>query len=310
MFEKLFERGGLSLERLHALILLADEGSLIRAAKGDSGLQSRYSHHLKELSAYFGVDLTERVGKTVRLSVSGETLVRLAREHFQNLLRFKDEIQGHTPTFRLGAGDSLLQWLVIPVIAAMRSPSDHVRFSLQTLSPEEITSRLADQRLDFGLIARDGSMNGLKAKSVCRVHHIIVVPDQIGARRGMLTLRQALLDCPHASLHGERTLRHSLEEIARSFEGHFEPELMCDSVSQCVAAVQTGRFAAVLPQWSWDASTSVPHSICEDPILDKLDQDLSLAWSPRLMKTRGAAARQAADALVSRIAEKWGQTNE
>lgn len=39
MFEKLFERGGLSLERLHALILLADEGTLIRAAKGDSGLQ-------------------------------------------------------------------------------------------------------------------------------------------------------------------------------------------------------------------------------------------------------------------------------
>src|ERR1700722_3519422 len=103
MFEELFERGGLSLERLHVLILLADEGSLIRAAKGDSGLQSRYSHYLKELSAYFGVDLTERVGKTVRLTACGETLLRLTREHFQNLVRFRDEVKGHVPSFRLGA---------------------------------------------------------------------------------------------------------------------------------------------------------------------------------------------------------------
>lgn len=100
MFEKLFERGGLSMERLHALILLAEEGSLIRAAQGDSGLQSRYSHHLKELSTYFEVDLTERVGKTVHLTASGETLVGLAREHFQNLLHFRDKIQGHAPIFR------------------------------------------------------------------------------------------------------------------------------------------------------------------------------------------------------------------
>ena len=133
MFENLFERGGLSLERLHALILLADEGSLIRAAKGDVGLQSRYSHHLKELSGYFGVELTERVGKTIRLTACGETLARLSREHFQNLVRFRDEIQGRAPTFRLGAGDSLLQWLVIPTIAALRRPSDNFRFLLQNL---------------------------------------------------------------------------------------------------------------------------------------------------------------------------------
>lgn len=310
MFEKLFEHGGLSVDRLHALILLADEGSLIRAAKGDSGLQSRYSHYLKELSAYFGVELTERVGKTIRLTASGERLVRLTREHFQNLLRFRDEIQGRAPSFRLGTGDSLLQWLVIPEIAALRRPSGNVRFVLQNLGPEEIASRLADQRLDFGLVARDASLKGLTTKSVCRVRQLIVVPDQIGSRRGMLTLSQALLDCPHAGLIGQSNLRHSLEEIARSLGGHYEPELQCDSVSQCVAAVQTGRFAAVLPLWSWDTGTPLPHAICEDPMLDKLDRELALVWNPPLMKTRGSAAKQAADALASRITEKWGRTTE
>ena len=310
MFQTLFERGGLSLERLHALILLADEGSLIRAAKGEPGLQSRFSHHLKELSTYFGVDLTERVGKRIHLTENGEKLVLLAREHFQNLLRFREDIQAHAPSFRLGAGDSLLQWLVIPTIAELRRPNNNVRFVLQNLGSEEIASRIADRRLDFGLIASGALVKGLTIKPVCRVRQIIVVPDQIGSRRGMLTLRQALMDCPHASLIGESALRENVEEIARSLGGHFEPELECDSVSQCVAAVLTGRFAAVLPLWSWDSGTPMAHAICDDPILDKLDQELELVWDPRLMKTRGSAARDAGEALASRIKEKWGRTNE
>jgi DNA-binding transcriptional LysR family regulator len=204
----------------------------------------------------------------------------------------------------------LLQWLVIPAIAALRRPDGNFRFVLQNLVPEEVVSRLADQRLDFGLAARDVSLKGLIAKPVCRVRHIIVVPDQIGARRGMLTLKQALLNCPHASLIGQSALQHSVEQIARGFGGHFEPELQCDSVSQCVAAVQTGLFAAVLPLWSWDAETAVPHAICDDPELGKLDQELMLVWHPRLMKTRRPAARQASELLASRMAEKWRGTTD
>ena len=199
---------------------------------------------------------------------------------------------------------------MIPTIAALRRPSGNFRFALQNLGTEEILSRLADQRLDFGLIARRGSLSGLSSKSVCRVRHIIVVPDQIGARRGMLTLREALLGCPHAHLIGDSALRHSLEEIARSLGGHFDPELQCDSVSQCVAAVGTGRFAAVLPRWSWDTGTPLPHLICEDAMLDKLDQELALVWNPRLIKMRGSAARQATEELISQITHKWGLSTE
>jgi DNA-binding transcriptional LysR family regulator len=310
MFEELFHQRGLSLERLHALVQLGEEGSLIRAAKGDSGLQSRYSHHLKELASYFGVEITERIGKTIRLTGDGERLVRLTREQFQNLLQFKKEVQGRAPAFRLGAADSLLQWLVIPAIAALRRPKGNVQFVLQNLGVEEIVSRLDDQRLDFGLAASDAPLKGLTTKSVCRVRHIIVVPDRIGARRGMLTLRQALLDCPHASLKGDSALRQAIEQIAHGFGRHFEPELQCDSVSQCVAAVQTGHFAAVVPLWSWDPSTSIPHAICEDPKLDELDRNLVVIWHPRLMTTRGPSAKQVSDSLAALLSAQGISTKE
>jgi len=308
MFEELFDRGGLSLERLHALVLLAEHGSLIRAANGDAGLQSRYSHHLKELSAFFGVELTERVGKSIRLTANGDEIVQLAREHFQDLVRFKRAVQRRPPSFRLGAMDSLLQWLVIPTIAALRRPKGNVQFVLHNLGPDEIISRLVDQRLDFGLIGSDASLKGLTTLALCRVQHFIVVPQQIGFRRGLLTLKQALLDCPHASLPRDSALRMSLDNVAQSVGGHFDPEIECDSVSQCVAAVQTGRFAAVLPIWSWDPTNPLSHTICEDPLLETLDQNLVLAWNPVLIKTRGAVAKHAAETLARQIIEDRGQT--
>ena len=236
--------------------------------------------------------------------------MRLAREHFQDLLRFKNEIQSSPPVFRLGAGDSLLQWLVVPTIAALRRPKANARFILQNLRTAEILSRLVDQRLDFGLITDDSTHSGLNAKQVCRIRHMIVVPDQVGVRRGMLTLKQALLDCPHAVLTSDSTMRQSIAKIALELGENFQPALECDSVSQCVSAVRTGYFASVLPLWSWGKDNTVPHAICEDPKLDELDRHLKLIWHPRLVKTRGASAQDMTDALAIQFADIARATDE
>lgn len=303
MFEELFDRGGLSHERLFALVRLAEEGSLIRAANGDTGLQSRYSHSIKELSAYFGVELTERVGKSVRLTENGERLVMLAHDHFGNVLRFKQNARGVAPRFRLAAEESLLQFIAIPAIASSRRPNFRVRFSLHCVLGTEITHRLAEQRLDFGLLTQKHAPKGLKVTTIGKVKRIIVVPDQIGSRRGMLTLEEALLACPHACFSGDRSQRESIETIAKSLGGHFDPELECDSISQCVAAVTSGRFASILPQWAWNSGSLLPHSICDDSALEPLSENLVLMWNPRLTKTHGAVAKEAAQVLENRMRE-------
>lgn len=302
MYEELFQAQGLSLERLHALVQLAENGSLIRAAKGEAGRQSRLSHYIRELSSYFGVELTERVGKTIRLTAAGEELVRRTRDQFDSLLAFKKGIQGSAPIYRLGAGDSLLQWLVIPSLGMLRRPQQNPGFELQNLRTQDINTRLQDQRLDFGLVRADAVAKGLKNKKVCTVRYIIVVPDRIGVRRGMLTLKHALLGCPHAALSSDGSMRSSIDKIAGELGGKFAPELRCESLSVCVAAVRTGHFAAVLPVWAWDTQSDVPHSIFEDPRLDQLERSLVLAWHPRLMETHGTRAGEIAEALVESLA--------
>ncbi len=302
MFEDLFSRDGLSLERLHALIALAEAGSLTRAAKGETGLQSRLSHRLSELAAFFGVPLTERVGRTIRLTEPGERLVKLTREHFHSLMQFKHDALGTAMAFRLGSADSLLQWLVVPSVARLRRPGALLRFTLQDLRTDEIVARLQEQRLEFGLVAGDAQLRGLKFKPICRVSHFIVVPYRIGGR-GTMSLKQALLECPHAAMSAASPVRQSIDRIAEAMGQRFEPHLECVSEAQCAAAVLTGQFAAVLPRWAWDSSAPLDHIVNEHPKLEDLDQKLALAWHPRLTQTRGAAAEQVRKQLCDALAE-------
>jgi hypothetical protein len=55
MYRDLFSKTGLSLDRLYALLLLRERGSLIRAAEGDPVKQSQMSRYLRDLSSFFGM---------------------------------------------------------------------------------------------------------------------------------------------------------------------------------------------------------------------------------------------------------------
>ena len=101
MFEDLFKTGGLSHERLNTLLKLSEKGSLIKAADNDLGKQSRLSHHLRELSEYFGVELTEKAGRSVKLTAAGQSLVQITREHFLALQSFRNQATGSIPQYVL-----------------------------------------------------------------------------------------------------------------------------------------------------------------------------------------------------------------
>jgi DNA-binding transcriptional LysR family regulator len=281
MFEEIFAKRGLSLDRLHTLIKLSEEGSLIRAAKSDIGKQSRLSHQLRELSEYFGVQLTERAGKSIKLTAAGESLVQIAREQFLALQSFRNQATKTIPTLRIAAGDSLTQWLLVPAIGRMRRPGNPIRFKLNNLRTKDIIEQLKERRVDFGLLRADALEEPLDHIPICEQRYAIFVPQRLVSSRGLLKVKDALLNCPHAAIGGDGQLMARLKDLAMRQGGVFVPELVCDSIGQCVAAVETGVFAAVLPVQAWTASKEKDYVVVEDDSLDALKRQIVLAWHPR-----------------------------
>ena len=117
MFSELLSEGGLSLDRLQSFCLVAQAGGVTKAAKGEPNKQTLYSRQIKELEEFFGAELMRRKGRGIALTAAGERLNLLARECFASLLDFKSECKGLPVEIVIGAGESIIDWVLIPRLA-------------------------------------------------------------------------------------------------------------------------------------------------------------------------------------------------
>lgn len=298
MFKEFLQNEGLSLERLHTLVLLEECGSLTRAAGDDPGRQTRMSHHLRELGEFFQTALTERSGRTLRLTSKGQVLAQIARNHLSTLQNFARSVQKEEHDWTVGAGDSVLQWWLMPSLGRGKLPP---RWSLQNLRTAEIVSRVADERLDFGLVRTDAVRDGLDAAQIGTITYAIVVPRRL--LRGNLSTKTALADLPHASIGSDGQLAERLRKIAGDLGSVFLPRLKCDSLGLCVAAVKTGRYAAVLPTYILDEDTLAGVEIVEAD-LEELNRPMALIWNPKTLEMMGRKAVETKDELVTALRDE------
>ncbi len=294
MFDSLFSERGLSLDRLKVLIEVRDAGSIAQAAPGDPVRQSQYSRQLRELSEFFGCEVAQRRGKILKLTEQGERLAELAREQLRSLEDFRSECKQQSVAFTIGAGDSLIQWLVIPRLGKIIDEFPGTQFSTTNLRTNEIVQQLTDCRLDFGIIRKNAIAPGLKAVSLGKVSYVALVPDALVKPKTKLSLRHAFETLPLATQTTDGQFTSGLREIAKTLEVPLVPALACQSFPQTLAALRSGRFWAVVPELAVrELPGGVAHRIA-DSRLSPLDRDAMLAWNPRVVRVRPNAARIAA----------------
>jgi len=293
MFEALFSERGLSLDRLKVLIEVRDAGSIAQAAPSDPVRQSQYSRQLRELSEFFGCEVAQRKGKQLKLTAQGERLSELAREHLRSLDDFRAECRDENVVFTIGAGDSLIQWLVIPRLARIVEAFPGTRFATTNLRTNEIVQQLTEGRIDFGIIRKSAVAPGLKSVSLGIVQYVAVVPEALMGRKAKMTLRDFLAGLPLATQTTDGQFTSGLRELAKSHGLTLAPALACQSFPQTMAAVKSGRFAAIVPEMAvHDLPAGLANRI-HDRALQVLDREAMLAWNPRLVRVRPKASKLA-----------------
>jgi DNA-binding transcriptional LysR family regulator len=294
MFESLFSERGLSLDRLKVLIEVRDAGSIAAAAPGDPVRQSQYSRQLRELSEFFGCEVAQRRGKILRLTPQGERLAEIAREHLRTLEDFRSECRAQRVSFTIGAGDSLVQWLIIPRIGALLAEFPGTHFETSNLRTNEIVQQLTDCRVDFGIIRKNALAPGLKSVSLGVVRYVLLVPETLVPAKKKITLRDALATLPIAMQTTDGQFTTTLRDIALSLEVKLDPALACQSFPQTMAAVRSGRFAAIVPALAVQDLDGLRAQKISGGPLDQLDREAMLAWNPRLVRIRPNAEKIAA----------------
>ncbi len=256
---------GLSLDRLSSFLQIADAGGLSRAAPGEPVRQSQLSRQLKDLETALGQPLFLRTGRGMELTSAGRSLARVVRELGQGLTDVATAGQGPV-LVSIGAGDSVLQWLVLPRLPTLTAALKGVQLDLSALGAEGVVTALQEHRIDLGLLRSSGAAGELKTVRLGVVSYALF--SAVG--RGKL---------PLAVPTTERGLERSLQTL-----GH--ASLRCETFPQVAQAVRTGAYAGVLPTFARSQLPAAHFSMTSSPALDAAATPLLLAWRARTLELR------------------------
>jgi DNA-binding transcriptional LysR family regulator len=302
MYETLFSRNGLSLDRLRVLVDVADAGGISRAVGDDATRQSQYSRQLKELGQAFGVELTCRKGRSLKLTPEGERLAALTRQAFAGLVDFSASVGKSPAVYRFGAGESLLQWAVAPVLASIRQSFPRVVFACTNRRTSDIINALLDFSLDYGLIRENAVPAGLGTKPVGSLDYRLFVPKIMLPAKLPKAPQLLLTELPLATLDGDGDYTAGLVSIARIIGQPLNIALTCSTLPQICQAVRGGGFAGVLPILARQELPEAAFMELDLPALRSLRRPLALCWNPRM-----SAIRKDAERVTMQLAEKLNQ---
>jgi DNA-binding transcriptional LysR family regulator len=226
---------------------LEEAGSLVKVAKGNETRQGLYSRQLRELSECFGVALTERQGRELKLTEHGRRLVRLVRETFLSVGDFQHSCGEEQLAVSIGAGDSLLQWLLLPRLRTIQEKLKNVHFTLLNLKNDEIAEKLAELKLDFGLMRDTGVPPKHRKERLLQEEFTIFVPKKLLPGSGKTDYKRVLQGVPlvrHSP--GGELVKHiaQMAELEKIVLNHC---LTCEGFPQACRAIQSGRYAGILP---------------------------------------------------------------
>jgi DNA-binding transcriptional LysR family regulator len=298
MFNELFERGGLSLDRLANFLAVVDAGSIAAAADRNLNRQSLISRQIRELEEFFGTELTKRRGKSITVTPEGRRLGELVRRNLRGMQDFLLDARARPRTITIGAGGSALEWLVGPAARSIKSALGDVTVRLEVNRTARLVEKVRDGRLDFAVLRSDALPSGSPSKPITEVGFVLCVPKAMD--RPKLSVPELLRGLPIALPVPGGKFREILHDYFNGHDIPWKAQVESSSFLQALALVKGGNFAAVLPTTGAAQLPQGQFRIRKISELKKQSRKLVLHWNERQMETRGiepAAITKVRDAV-------------
>jgi len=292
MFENLFANAGLSLERLKTFREIVAAGGITAAAREDSNRQSQYSRQLKELEKYFGVELLKRGHGPAELTDAGQRLYEIIGPTLSALEEFRLTCAGQPVELTIGAGESLIQWLLLPRLSGLAAAHPKLTVTFQNLKTDEILTGLVDGCLDFGVVSRFEPHRALASAPLGKLGFCLFAPAKLLPANERLKLGSDILgQMPLAMLAGSAGIRQAVEKEAQRAGFKLNVRLRFSSYPQLAQAVSNLEVAAIMPRLAECSFGTTTVRVVSLPFLSALSRQVCLVWNRKVAEVRPAIAK-------------------
>ncbi|ALS67326.1 LysR family transcriptional regulator [Pandoraea apista] len=170
----------LNLDQLHTFSEVVDAGSFSAAATRLDLSQPAVSLQVRQLELRLNVRLIERVGKRLKPTSAGLTLLEHARridatveEAMQALSSHASDVAGEVA---IGTGATACIHLLPPILRAMRKRHPMLDIRVSTGNTDDVVAAVTENRLDIGLVTLPAAGRSLHVTPVLRDEFVAIAP--------------------------------------------------------------------------------------------------------------------------------------
>jgi len=206
----------LDLNLLRVFTVVADEGSVTRAAARLYVTQPAVSAALRRLDRAVGASLFVRQGRGVVLTARGQRLVARVRPHLEELARASLEADAFDPTtsertIRLGLSDAAEAWLLPALLRWLESRAPRMRLVVLPVQFRTVSEALATGQVDVAVTVADELPAGTR-RLVLFAGRFVCLYDGRRARLGRRVSRERYFAAEHVIVSYNGDLRGVVED--------------------------------------------------------------------------------------------------
>ncbi|MDZ5697472.1 LysR family transcriptional regulator [Chelativorans sp. M5D2P16] len=279
---------------LRAFLIVAQEGSIRRAAERLNIAPSAISRKLAEVEARLGVALVDRSAQGISLTDAG----RLVREHalyqqdeqtflLDELGKFR-EAGGQV--VRIAVGEGFAADLMQNGLAPLGRNHPQLRFRIELAGTEEIQRRVIEGEVDLGIAYNPVPTEATRSVAFARQPLCAIVP--VGsalAARGHIPLTEMLAQ-PVAMLDGRHAIRNLVARAASDQGLALRPQVETSSIATLIRYVGAGMGGTFLPRFS----ASIQAERGEVAIVDLDEESLQHVSAHLMVRARRRLPQSAA----------------
>ncbi|HBR92572.1 MAG TPA: hypothetical protein DEA90_00220 [Opitutae bacterium] len=280
MHRALFSKSGLSLDRLNSFCRVAETESFTQAAEGDPNRQTQYSRQIKDLEQFFGTELFHRKGRTVTLSNTGKELHTLVSEYFSALEDFHERCSGELGSYTIGAGESIIQWKLIPKLNEIKESFEKADVIFKNLRTADIIDGINKGEIDFGIIRKSAVTSNLTSLPLGALKFAFFYPSH--SKIDPSDEAQLFSSFPLAIMEGEGRYQKFISELPSKHAILVRKSVSCSSFPMMAKTLTSIPVAAILPTIASEGLPAESFKMAELASLKPLAQELCVCWNQRL----------------------------
>lgn len=247
MSKLLNNKKGFSIERLSALVAVAEHGGIMSAAGGNPNRQSLLSRQIKELEAYFDFPLLDRTSTPHRLTEAGRQMAEHTAQFLNSIERSMDQFSNDRPRVSIAAGESIIQWLLIPVMAKKLQLANSPRVQFLNNSSRNTIDQLTSGLVDIGIIKDTDKRSHLTFKKLASYHYGIIYNPKL-MKLPKSPGWKSLAEIPLVIQENRGALRSELDRINAKAGAGPQVSAECTSFPQVLDLVSSSKCIGILPR--------------------------------------------------------------